>query len=55
MNLCLDTNKKYVIGVSGGPDSMTLLSLCVKHNIQVVAAHVNYQKRDSATRDENIV
>ena len=55
MNLCLDTNKKYVIGVSGGPDSMTLLSLCLKHQVQVVVAHVNYQKRESAKRDEEIV
>ena len=55
MDFYLDTNKKYVIGVSGGPDSMTLLSLCVKHKIQVVVAHVNYQKRESAKRDEEIV
>ena len=34
---------------------MTLLSLCVKHKIQVVVAHVNYQKRESAKRDEDIV
>ena len=55
MNICFDAKGKYVIGVSGGPDSMTLLSLCVKHNIPVVVAHVNYKKRNSADRDEQIV
>ena len=55
MNICFNANGKYVIGVSGGPDSMTLLSLCVKQGIDVVVAHVNYQKRESAKRDENIV
>ena len=55
MDLLLDKNKRYVIGVSGGPDSMTLLSLCVKQQISVVVAHVNYQKRASANRDEEIV
>ena len=55
MHICFDTKGKYVIGVSGGPDSMTLLSLCVKQGISVVVSHVNYKKRDSADRDENIV
>lgn len=34
---------------------MTLLDLCVKNNIDVEVAHVNYQKRISAKRDENLV
>ena len=55
MHICFDTKGKYVIGVSGGPDSMTLLSLCVKQGISVVVSHVNYKKRGSADRDENIV
>ena len=49
------TNKKYIIGVSGGADSMALLSMCLKDGIDVVVGHVNYNKRDSAIRDENIV
>ena len=45
--------KKYVVGVSGGPDSMCLLD---KYKDKVVAVcHVNYQMRDSAKRDELIV
>lgn len=46
---------KLVIACSGGPDSMALFALCLKENIQVVAAHVNYHKRDTADRDEKIV
>lgn len=45
------TNKKWVVAVSGGADSMALLDMCVKHKINIVAAHVNYKKRDSADRD----
>ncbi len=44
----------YLIGLSGGPDSMALLDMCVKQNIPVAAAHVNYQARKSANRDEDI-
>lgn len=46
---------KYVIGVSGGSDSMALLHMCMKANVNVVVAHMNYHKRDSANRDEKIV
>ena len=46
---------KYVIGVSGGSDSMALLHMCMKASIDIVVAHMNYHKRESANRDENIV
>lgn len=46
---------KYVIGVSGGSDSMALLHMCMSEKIDVVVAHMNYHKRESANRDENIV
>lgn len=42
---------KWVIGVSGGADSMALLDMCRKNEIDCVVAHVNYKKRDSADRD----
>lgn len=45
--------KKYLAAVSGGPDSMALLHK-YKKNICAVC-HVNYKKRDSATRDQKIV
>ena len=46
---------KYCVAVSGGCDSMTLLDKCVKKGLDVIVAHVNYQKRESAWRDEEIV
>ena len=51
----VEDDKIYIVGVSGGPDSMALLDLCDQAGIKVVVAHVNYQKRDSAWRDETIV
>jgi len=46
---------QYVIMVSGGPDSMALLDKSFKEGKQLLVAHVNYQKRATAIRDENIV
>ncbi len=46
-------NKRWVIGVSGGADSMSLLDMCRSNGIFVVAAHVNYRKRSTADRDMN--
>ena len=34
----------YIIGVSGGPDSMALLDMCRTEGLQLVVAHMNYQK-----------
>ncbi|MDO4379053.1 MAG: tRNA lysidine(34) synthetase TilS [Erysipelotrichia bacterium] len=53
--LDLDRNKRYLVGVSGGSDSMMLLNLCVTQGYDVCVAHVNYQHRPTANRDENIV
>ncbi|UUD36891.1 tRNA(Ile)-lysidine synthase [Mycoplasmopsis californica] len=44
---------KILIAVSGGPDSMYLLNLYKNENI--IACHINYNKRESALRDEGIV
>lgn len=49
------SNMKYIVACSGGPDSMALLDMLRKENNEVVVAHVNYQKRDTAFRDEKIV
>lgn len=46
---------KRIIACSGGPDSMALLDLCRKQGDILAIAHVNYKKRDSADRDEQIV
>ncbi|MDC8911595.1 tRNA lysidine(34) synthetase TilS [Metamycoplasma hyosynoviae] len=47
-------NKKVLVGVSGGPDSMFLLFL-LRNYKNIVVAHVNYNKREDSTNDENIV
>lgn len=46
-----EKQKRWVIGVSGGADSMALLSKCVNLHMDIVVAHMNYQKRESASRD----
>ena len=53
----LDLNKKgkYLLGVSGGSDSMMLLDLCNRQGYDICVAHVNYRHRPTADRDENIV
>jgi tRNA(Ile)-lysidine synthase len=43
----------YIIAVSGGPDSMCLLNK-YKHR-DICVCHVNYLKRESSNRDEEIV
>lgn len=50
----LDKDKTYLVAVSGGPDSMYLLHFASQF-ANVIAAHVNYNKRDSAIRDQKIV
>lgn len=49
----IDINKKMLLGVSGGPDSMFLLNLLKNKNI--VVAHINYNKRETSKIDEEIV
>ena len=57
MKLTLDQYQKqtWVIGVSGGSDSMALLDLAYQSNIHCIVCHVNYQKRESAMRDQLLV
>jgi len=55
MTFHLDLNKKYLLGISGGCDSMCLLSLCIKNKLNVVVAHVNYKRRDNADKEQKIV
>ena len=51
----LNKNKKYLVAVSGGPDSMALLaSLCVA-KLNLVVVHVNYKMRKTADNDQQLV
>lgn len=47
-----ERKQTWVVGVSGGGDSMALLQMCIAEGIHVIVAHMNYQKRSSAKRDE---
>ncbi len=48
----LAKNRKYLVGVSGGCDSMALLDMLYNACIQVVAVHVNYFLRFDSILDE---
>ncbi|MCU9937407.1 7-cyano-7-deazaguanine synthase [Mycoplasmopsis felis] len=49
----MEKNKKYLIAVSGGPDSMFLLDKYKNKNI--IVARVNYNQRKDSHIDTNIV
>ncbi|MBP5279662.1 MAG: tRNA(Ile)-lysidine synthetase, partial [Erysipelotrichaceae bacterium] len=51
----LNKDLRYLIAVSGGPDSMALLDMCLKQDVYLEVAHMNYHHRDTADRDEKIV
>lgn len=51
----LNKNLKYIVAVSGGPDSMFLLDNLVKNNFDIIVCHVNYHKRWSSNVDQKIV
>lgn len=55
----LQNGDKIVVGVSGGPDSMTLLSILLKlkekHNLKLYIAHINHMIRKNAIIDEEYV
>ena len=51
----LKKDEKYIVGVSGGLDSMALLDMLVKKQYQIVVLHMNYHFRDDSDRDEKTV
>lgn len=50
-----DKEHNFILGVSGGPDSMVLLHLFCRLGMNVTAAHVNYRKRAEADQEEDLV
>ncbi len=44
-------NDYLIVGVSAGPDSMYLLNLLIENNFNIVAAHVNYNKRKESVEE----
>ena len=55
----IESGDKIVVGVSGGPDSISLLHLLIKYKEKwgytLVAAHVNHLIREDSTDDEQFV
>lgn len=51
----LDQKERYVMGVSGGPDSMALLDMLYHQGIHLVACLVNYHKREDSDLDYDVV
>ena len=58
-NNLINSRDKIVVGVSGGPDSLTLLTLLNKYkskfNYEIIVAHVNHLIRKDSTDDEQFV
>lgn len=48
-------NDKVLVGVSGGPDSVTLLNILHELGYNLVVAHINHGIRETALNDENYV
>ena len=59
LNKLLNDDDTVVLGVSGGPDSMCLLSLLLRVreqvNIKIVVCHVNHMVRREALEEETFV
>ena len=57
----IKNNEKIILGVSGGPDSISMLNILIeirnekKMNFDIVVAHVNHMIREEAIDDENYV
>ncbi len=51
----LDKKNKYIVGVSGGVDSMALVDMLYKNNYQIIVCHVNYNYRHDSYVDQELV
>ena len=55
----IDKGDTIIVAVSGGPDSMTLLSILLslkeEYNIKIIVAHINHGIRENAKIDEEYV
>lgn len=51
----LNKKERYIVGVSGGPDSLMLLHLLYTRGYELIVAHVNYHKRNDSVEDQEVV
>ncbi len=50
-----DSNRIYLIAVSGGPDSMALLKMLADLKLKLVVLHVNYHRRKVSNQEQEMV
>ena len=50
-----DKSKLYIIGVSGGPDSMALLDMLYKDGYSLIVCNVNYNTRKESSYEQEMV
>ena len=56
VNKCgVDLGQRLLLGVSGGPDSLTLLHVLHQAGLNLVVAHLNHQLRDNADSEVRFV
>ncbi|MDO7983559.1 MAG: ATP-binding protein [Pigeon pea little leaf phytoplasma] len=53
--ITLKKEYKYVISVSGGVDSMTLLDYLYSRKFQIIVVHFNHLKRERSYKDKVLV
>ena len=46
---------KYVVSLSGGVDSMVMISILHAKNIEVIAVHINYNNRTESKKEEDFL
>src|SRR5215211_4368314 len=51
----LSYDRPLIVGVSGGPDSLCLMSVLRKAGYRVIVAHFNHKLRPDSDADANIV
>ncbi len=52
-NYKIPLKSKFLIGVSGGVDSMSVLNLAIEAKLNIEVAHINYQLRGEESKKEN--
>lgn len=55
LNPALNSTKKYLLALSGGPDSMALFFALLNSKINFAVAHVNYHKRKESDIEEKAI
>jgi tRNA(Ile)-lysidine synthetase-like protein len=55
-NICKNLNtNKFIISLSGGVDSMVLVSILNYLNFDIIAIHINYNNRDETKQEQDFI